>query len=108
HPLLCHMIDVALVAEAIWREVLSPAARGRIAAALGVGEVAAQRWVGFWAGLHDIGKASPAFARQDRSAWDRIQAAGFPCPPAPPTRIPHGTVTANVLPDLLQRSGFTP
>lgn len=35
HPLICHMIDVASVARAMWREVLTPALRARITDGLG-------------------------------------------------------------------------
>ena len=59
HPLLCHMLDVAAVAERTWDDVLTPAARRRLAAALGLDERAARRWVAFLAGLHDSGKCSP-------------------------------------------------
>src|SRR5215210_1637426 len=64
HPLLCHMIDVALVARVMWREGLPPAARRRVAEALAVDEGAAEHWVAFLAGLHDLGKASPVFVYQ--------------------------------------------
>ena len=36
HPLLCHMIDVAAVARLMWEEVLSKAAKKRLARALGL------------------------------------------------------------------------
>jgi hypothetical protein len=38
HPLLCHMIDVAVVARRMWRDVLTRAARRSFAAALGLKE----------------------------------------------------------------------
>lgn len=36
HPLLCHLIDVAAVAEALWETVLGEGLRRRLATALGV------------------------------------------------------------------------
>src|SRR5919199_1734021 len=61
HPLLCHMLDVATVTQLLWDEVVSPALRTQWATALGLDQAATGRWIAFWAGLHDIGKASPAF-----------------------------------------------
>ncbi|MGE4055309.1 MAG: CRISPR-associated helicase Cas3' [Vicinamibacterales bacterium] len=104
HPLLAHLIDVAQVAHAMWRDVLPTAARAHVASALGMTECpeAAGRWIAFFAGLHDLGKASPAFARQDARAWDRIRASGFPSPPEPfGDRLPHGWISAHTLPTLL-------
>lgn len=62
HPLICHRLDVASVALALWHEVLSPAARMTLTAALGLpDERTAGSWLAFLAGLHDLGKACPAF-----------------------------------------------
>ncbi len=104
HPLLCHMIDVALVAQAMWAAVLSRSIRGRVAEALGVSEDAAERWVGFLAGLHDLGKASPVFVYQvprgeaiSGRAWPIVRGLA---------RIPHGTITAYALPATLTEPPF--
>jgi CRISPR-associated endonuclease/helicase Cas3 len=107
--LLAHLIDVAQVTHAMWRTVLPPAARVITSAALGLAdvEVSAGQWVAFFAGLHDLGKCSPAFARQDAVAWRRIGAAGLPTPPDPRgDRLPHGWITAQTLPMLLSAPPF--
>jgi CRISPR-associated endonuclease/helicase Cas3 len=102
HPLLAHMIDVAQVARVMWREVLPRAAGETIAGELGVSPEVVEGWVSLWAGAHDLGKASPAFARQNAAAWERIRQAGFPCPTSPPSiRAPHGVITASALPTPL-------
>jgi CRISPR-associated endonuclease/helicase Cas3 len=101
HPLLCHLIDVAVVAETMWQRVLSARARRRLAAALGVDEDAAGRWIAFWAGLHDIGKAAPVFQRQIPAAIELLRAAGLTCPIGPEKDPRHGTISAGVLRDLL-------
>ena len=109
HPLLAHMIDVGQVARAMWRLVLPPAAREAVAEELGVEPEVAGGWVALWAGAHDLGKASPAFARQNSSAWERIRQAGFPCPADAPTiKAPHGTITALELPELLSGQSGVP
>lgn len=107
HPLICHLLDVASVGNALWDTALSPALKARLASGLGLAgrEDAAGRWIAFIAGLHDIGKASPAFQLQDdatRQFWaERLKSAGL-CwaTPIPPTH--HGAIGAAILPEVLQ------
>lgn len=103
HPLICHMIDVAMVARAMWGAVMSPLTRSRIASALEVGEDTARAWVCFWAGLHDLGKASPAFQLMIEAARPRLEGAALFCSARRPDG-PHGTVTTRTLPDILEAS----
>jgi CRISPR-associated endonuclease/helicase Cas3 len=102
HPLLCHMLDVAVVAREIWRAVLPEAASQKLAAALRLSPEAAQRWITYLAALHDLGKASPAF--QMRKEAQRLlmlyQAFGSP-PNVEASECPHGRVTAGELPEIL-------
>ena len=109
HPLLCHMIDVAMVALESWQSVLSSAQRREITRSLGFGEDqdAAGRWCAFLAGLHDLGKASPAFQFQEdriRSVVrERLQSIGLPTDPRfGPRHTPHGIITAATLSDILE------
>src|SRR4051812_12928743 len=81
HPLLCHMIDVAVVARAMWRDVLSAAARDRLGDALGLPADMAESWVAFLAGLHDLGKACPVFQLRREAAVLRALYAGLPAAP---------------------------
>jgi len=114
HPVICHMIDVAQVARALWNEVLSNAARAAMTRCLGTDDNSAQNWVALLAGLHDLGKAAPTFqlhpSLQGRPAVlkairESLQAAGFRCPM--PTRpAPHGVITASELPHILTESFF--
>ncbi|MHB0876990.1 MAG: CRISPR-associated helicase Cas3' [Anaerolineae bacterium] len=101
HPLLCHMIDVAAVAEALW-PVLPDGERLRVGAALRQNDEDAGRTVAFVAGLHDLGKASPAFQERDTPSRTALEAAGLPFPP-PLDDSPcyHGSVTARELPQVL-------
>ncbi len=101
HPLACHMVDVAIVARVLWHDVLPPAARQQIARALEIEESDAGQWLAFWSGLHDIGKASPAFQLKDTSARARLQKAGLHCPSLP-MESHHGAVTTAVLPAILR------
>ena len=109
HPLLCHMIDVAMVALETWRSVLSSKQRREMARSLGFGEDqdAAGRWCAFLAGLHDLGKASPAFQLQVHriraAVRERLQSIGLPTGPRyGPKRTPHGIITAATLPEILE------
>ena len=110
HPLLFHMTDVAFVAWELWQSVLSPVQTMMLSEALGLedDQDTAGLWCAFLAGLHDLGKASPAFqlrvekVRADVGA--RLQHSGLRVPVQHvPTRAlaAHGTVTAATLPDVL-------
>lgn len=57
--LLWHSVETSVVASVLWDEVLAPATRSVIAAALGLPVDVARRWSLFLAGLRDLGKASP-------------------------------------------------
>lgn len=114
HPLICHMIDVACVAEAMWNCSLPDITKRRLAKPFGLDgdQKRAGRIIAWLAGLHDLGKCSPPFAlrgmhRQDNDQTkrlyelyvntdlhcDRCNAAGD---------APHGFVTSLTLPEILQ------
>lgn len=96
HPLACHLLDVASVACALWDEVLPDPTKDWVAASLGVDTLAARAWVRFWAGLHDIGKASPAFQGKVEGSIACLSAVGFYFPDSNQNE-PHGLVSAMAL-----------
>lgn len=106
HPLLCHMIDVAAVARMMWDEVLPQAARNRIAETLGIPIKIAGKVISWIAGLHDLGKASPPFALREAAnyLYTLYENSPFRKPPslASASEAPHGYVTAETLPQILQ------
>lgn len=115
HPVLCHLIDVAMATEALWRQVLPWRWKERFAAALELEVAAAERWVIFWAGLHDLGKVCPGFQLQLREANPsahalvvrRLADAGLPWRQV--DWIAHGAVSDRALRDILpQRYGLAP
>lgn len=63
-PLWRHMEDSAAVAGRLWDEWLPLTVRRLIAGVLPAGEMDGRRLVVWLAGVHDIGKATPAFACQ--------------------------------------------
>lgn len=70
HPLCCHMIDTAMVALRLWQYVMPQPLRDQIRHQLGLQtEEEAGRWIAFFAGLHDLGKATPIFAKQWPEGW---------------------------------------
>ncbi len=105
HPLICHMIDVAQVALAMWQQVLSDGRREQMAGALGLDSESAGRLIAFWAGLHDLGKASPAFGLvKSKAAAPAVQKA-LPSPPNVPGNVPHGLLTARLVAPFLKEFG---
>lgn len=63
-PLTQHLMDTAAVADQLWTNWLPEAVRRTIVEAVGGCEVSARILVRWLAALHDLGKASPAFATQ--------------------------------------------
>ena len=108
HPLLCHMVDVAMVTREMWQCSLSPSQRGGLSMGLGLGhdQDAAGRWCAFIAGLHDLGKASPAFQLQVEKVRakveQRLRDNGLTVPSLQASKYtPHGVITAATLPGIL-------
>ncbi|MFD4611913.1 CRISPR-associated helicase Cas3' [Streptomyces sp. NPDC058440] len=60
HPLICHALDTAVVAEALMDVLLGPHCRDELEEAFGpLGDPVG--WVSVLSGLHDLGKLSPTF-----------------------------------------------
>lgn len=109
HLLLYHLIDVGVVAHAMWQAVFTVSFRQQIADLLGVSIVEAGRFVAFVTALHDLGKASPAYQNKYAPPWlrDKFKEIGLLVEPHhykdnPSTQqCPHATVTTWALPALL-------
>lgn len=108
HPLLAHMIDVAMVALRMWQYVLPPVVKQQLQASMGLGQPDdAGRWIAFFAGLHDIGKGSPPFAYRWPGAIDRLEAAGLRRGGS--HRVSgHGVASACIIGNLLPEWGLAP
>jgi CRISPR-associated endonuclease/helicase Cas3 len=76
-PLWRHMEDSAAVAGLLWDSWLPTSVRKLIADALPGGEDDARRLAVWLAGVHDIGKATPAFACQADSLAHRMRERGL-------------------------------
>lgn len=106
HPLVCHLLDVAATAEAMWDGVLPAAVTADFANALCLPMSAARSWATFLAGAHDLGKLSPAF--QLRPEAESLAGAYRDWGGTPGTigAAPHGMVSALALRRLLTGARF--
>lgn len=99
HPLICHLLDVAAAClEIIDREPRSY--KQLLATDFEATPEDATRIVAALVGLHDIGKANPAFQSKNEACAARVAAAGFDLRCG--KEIPHGIVSQAILTDLLQ------
>ncbi|MGW5679881.1 CRISPR-associated endonuclease Cas3'', partial [Streptomyces sp. NPDC003860] len=114
YPLMGHLLDTAMVAGAVWEQVLTVPQRAENAAALAVDVNAAKKIVMFWAGLHDLGKIIPQF--QQMLARDRPGHGGFLAEAAYAgdeawadggAGLRHEVATNQVLPQLLAGVGYS-
>ncbi|MEU9107160.1 CRISPR-associated helicase Cas3' [Streptomyces xanthophaeus] len=118
NPLIAHLLDTAAVTLELWDRYLPAPVRERLTEAFGRGDAAqARTTVAFLAALHDLGKASPAFAgrfgsdrwatarmREERARWEaEARAAGLPLPEvwSKVQGARHEHITTFVLPALL-------
>ncbi len=123
HPLICHLIDVACVAEAMWNDVLPTVTKRRLAKPFGLDCDApdcshnncslalAGKLIAFISGLHDLGKCSPPFqlrgknefpGGQTRRIFDSFSDTDlFSNEFARSSDAPHGFVTVCELPAIL-------
>lgn len=79
-PLIRHLDDTAAVAGRLWDEWLPRSVRALVTDSIGGDDRRARDLTVFLAGIHDIGKASPAFAVQVPQLADRMRVAGLPMP----------------------------
>ncbi len=102
YPLLYHTLDASEVCRVIWERCLHHSARHYVADVLQLTEPDASRWVSFWVGLHDIGKASPDFQGNSQVKMHELMKKGFTFNRKPETY--HGTATACILQPLFEDS----
>lgn len=105
HPLLLHMLDVAVVADAILaREPDST--RRKLASSLGLTWELARPWILLLIACHDLGKACPGFQLKWDPARALIESMGLKLRPNVETAINHAFVSQLALVDLLIELGW--
>lgn len=109
YPVLCHLLDTAAVCQVLWDRLLGEGMRARIADALGLSVSDAQAVVSFWAGLHDLGKITPAFQGQVPEAFAAVcDEPGYQVPPGVVGErgLRHEIATHWALTSLLAELGY--
>lgn len=95
-PLVTHLEHAAAVAGLLWDEFLPRSVKGTICTSMTLTDGEGRALISWLAGVHDVGKASPAFAFKAEAAGspavlDRMRDAGLRVQHAN-TRIGHATV----------------
>lgn len=107
HPLLCHMLDVGLVARLLLEEHVPRSVLRRITDAMDIGAEHASAWIAFMVALHDLGKASPAFQAKAPALQGVLSAMGLDFdPPTHPRHRYHGEIGVQWIAGELQRRGL--
>lgn len=107
HPLICHLVDVAQVIGALWDCALPAATRRFFADTLKTDELTVRRWLAFWAGLHDIGKATVVFQSSCQEKYRQqvltiLRKKGFDFPRISASPHQHGDMSTVILTELFQ------
>lgn len=103
--LVIHLEDAHAVAGLLWEEFLPLSIKQFLCDALHLSDPEAKALVCWYAGIHDVGKAAPAFAYKAQGAgapWvlDHMRDAGLAVP-LTSTRIGHATIGQIALRDWL-------
>jgi len=96
YPLLAHLVDTAAFAYSLLSEHLSR----NTARTLGLDNDEAIRRFAFLAGLHDLGKSTPAFQRQRPESREALTASGYLFPAGNP--VYHDRATQLTLPETIE------
>jgi CRISPR-associated endonuclease/helicase Cas3 len=96
HPslLVTHLLDTAAVAEVLWDDFLAPATHSWIDR-MTTGD--GRRFFAWLCGIHDIGKATPAFQIKAPALAEAVRAAGLEIAPDPSHRLWHHTLAGGAL-----------
>nr|WP_167464660.1 CRISPR-associated helicase Cas3' [Nocardia brasiliensis] len=101
--LVQHSLDAAAVGALVWDRWLPTATRRVLAEALPGGEVDGRILLSWLAGVHDVGKLTPAFACQVWPLAERMDRSGLPLkyPVANRRDLPHNLASQVVLEQFL-------
>lgn len=106
HPLVCHMLDVGLVAGELWDRLLTNPVKSNLSNSFGISQDEMKEVVMRLASLHDLGKATPSFQRKKPIARKLLESIGFGF--AGSTEQYHGDLTAYLVDEhVLRLVGLT-
>lgn len=109
HPLVYHMIDSAAVAGHLWQQALTPGARDQFSRWLGLPEEESGRFLSYWTGLHDLGKATPSFQQKHEPTKHLLEARGFHFPTLSRADIRHHSLLSQwILHDFANELNIQP
>ena len=77
YSLIYHLLDTVAVTKALWEYTFQQDLKDFISGQLGIINDEAIVWLSYWVGLHDIGKASPAFQRKCTTAMNELKELDF-------------------------------
>lgn len=107
HLLLAHLLDTAAVAELLWDRYLAPSFTDQVDACChGRG----RQFFSLVCGLHDVGKASPAFQGKDAALAQAVRDSGLTWPEltrAGAQRWHHTLAGAHLLRRVLRSAGWS-
>ncbi len=114
-PLIEHLEDTRGVALHLWDRWLPPLVKRRVTQALNGSEQNARALLGWLAAVHDVAKATPAFAHKARAVGmdhllDIMASTGLKCPPVTRDDVIHHGVMGQIAVDewLKERVGMSP
>ncbi|MEJ5927020.1 CRISPR-associated helicase Cas3' [Corynebacterium sp. H128] len=108
-----HLIDAACVAEWLWENWVAGSLKNTLSARWKLSQEQVGRLYCFYAGTHDVGKATLSFQRLSDSSYllAPVEAAGLPLNWAlgegENIKFPHGTASALIMASWLERWGMS-
>ncbi|KNB53583.1 CRISPR-associated helicase/endonuclease Cas3 [Streptomyces caatingaensis] len=106
--LLSHLLDTAAIAERMWDRFLAPSTK-RILDEIAGGNARGRQFFAWLCGVHDLGKATPAFQRMWPAGAEAVRAAGLTWhePSGKPPRWRHDRAGGHLLCELLPTAGWS-
>lgn len=105
HPLICHMLDVGMVARRMLEYAVPRSTRRHLAEKLHMSDQDASAWIGFLVSLHDLGKASPAFQAKAPSMRPALEAVALDLDSPGSSRF-HGEIGVQWIAQALEHAGL--
>ncbi|MFI6661521.1 CRISPR-associated helicase Cas3' [Streptomyces sp. NPDC050523] len=107
HSLVAHVVDSAHSAGWLWDEWLAPQVRHLLSDDLEDGEGSARARLAWLAGMHDFGKATPAFQGLNEQRRLALTAAGLPCEASVAGGgLSHAVLSGRLIHELLLEAGW--